>query len=462
METIGVDLGSVFPSAAGSRTSRKAITRSEAAKFVKGIAPFEEQTWLAETGVSDGTGLATNLLQEISEFGDSHDLDTFTRSQGEWWYQLPRRSEFSAREASPIEEEISRDEDRKEPIDTKHIDEGGDSMTSSEADEFQRQETPPRLKSRHDKGKISPPKQIPRKKSPVPPVLPSEEDEATASDSDSDLEPPPRQRRRIPSVSRLPEPAAPQTKAREAPKVPKGGLGKIGGKTKKEIERPSPSSSPAPSPPAQVQEAPKVPKGGLGKIGGKSKKETERRPSPSPSPAPSPPAQVREAPKRPKGGLGVIGGKKKQAKEPSPSPAPSPPAQAPDSPEEERISEDHAPTSSTPAPAAAKAKRPGKLGMIGGKAKAKASEAGRDKSPLPTSDTVAMSPEKAASAKLKADRQAIKREESPLPTSAAQKIPPAPPAEPETEDQRADRKREELKRSIEAKSKAPAKKKRRF
>jgi hypothetical protein len=100
--------------------------------------------------------------------------------------------------------------------------------------------------------------------------------------------------------------------------------------------------------------------------------------------------------------------------------------------------------------------------MIGGKAKAKASEAGRDKSPLPKSDTVAMSPEKAAPAKPKVDRQALKREESPLPTPAPDKVPPAPPAEPETEDQRANRKREELKRSIEAKSKAPAKKKRRF
>ncbi|KAJ5879095.1 hypothetical protein N7455_002560 [Penicillium solitum] len=430
METLGVDLGSVFPSAAGSRASRKAITRSEAAKFVKGIAQFEEQTWLAETGVSHGAGLATNLLQEISESGDSHNLDTFTLSQAEWWYQLERRSETSAKESPPIEEESPKDEDRKEPVETKHIDEGGDSTASSDVDEFQRQETPPRLKSQHDKGKTSPPKQKPRKESPVPPVSPSEEDEATASDSDSEPEPAPRQKR-IPSVSRSPEPAAPQPKAREAPKVTKSGLGKIGGR---------------------------------------NKKETERQPSPSPSPAPSPPAPVREAPKRPKGGLGMIGGKKKQAKEPSPSPTPSPPAQLRESPEpqepskspeeEERIDEDH-PTSSTQ-PAAAKDKRTGKLGMIGGKAKAKVSEPARDKSPPPTSDTVVRSPEKTTPAIPKAGRQALKKEESPLPTPAAGRVPSAPPAEPETEDQRANRKREELKRSLEAKGKAPAKKKRRF
>ncbi|KAF4760436.1 hypothetical protein HAV15_006349 [Penicillium sp. str.  len=405
METLGVDLGSVFPSAAGSRASRKAITRSEAAKFVKGIAQFEEQTWLAETGVSHGAGLATNLLQEISESGDSHNLDTFTLSQAEWWYQLERRSETSAKESPPIEEESPKDKDRKEPVETKHIDEGGDSTASSDVDEFQ---------VCYDLFLITDNKQNittqakPRKESPVPPVSPSEEDEATASDSDSEPEPAPRQKR-IPSVSRSPEPAAPQPKAREAPKVTKSGLGKIGGR---------------------------------------NKKETERQPSPSPSPAPSPPALVREAPKRPKGGLA-------QLRE---SPEPQEPSKSPE--EEERIDEDH-PTSSTQ-PAAAKDKRTGKLGMIGGKAKAKVSEPARDKSPPPTSDTVVRSPEKTTPAIPKAGRQALKKEESPLPTPAAGRVPSAPPAEPETEDQRAKRKREELKRSLEAKGKAPAKKKRRF
>ena len=168
----------------------------------------------------------------------------------------------------------------------------------------------------------------------------------------------------------------------------------------------------------------------------------------------------------------MIGGKKKQAKEPSPSPVPSPPAQPressePEEPskspeEEERIDKDQHHRTPSTQPPAVKAKRTGKLGMIGGKAKAKASESARDKSPLPTSDTVVKSPEKTTPAKPKAGRQAPKKEESPLPTPAAEKVPAAPPAEPETEDQRADRKREELKRSLEAKGKAPAKKKRRF
>jgi hypothetical protein len=127
METLGVDLGSVFPSAARSRTSRKGVTRSEAARFVKGIAPFEEQEWLA---AGNGTGLATNLLQEISESNDG--VDTIS-SKGEWWRQLARR-DSSTRDASPIEEPI---QDRKMKVETKDIEPDAESTASSDVDEFQ-------------------------------------------------------------------------------------------------------------------------------------------------------------------------------------------------------------------------------------------------------------------------------------------------------------------------------------
>ncbi|KAJ5774290.1 DNA double-strand break repair and VJ recombination XRCC4 N-terminal [Penicillium paradoxum] len=465
METLSVELSSVFPSAAGSRTSRKGITRSEAARFVKGIAPFEEQTWLAEVGSSAEAGLATNLLEEISESDDSPKLDTLAQPQGEWWHQL-EKPEIGAREASPIEQEVhSYEADKKKTVAPRHIDTEWDmdgDATASSDDEFQRQDTPPRLK-KQIRDTIPSPKQKPRKKSPSP-VLPSEADEATASDSDSEPEPAPRQRR-IPSVSKSP-PSSPPVKAREAPTRHKGGLGMIGGK-KKQAKEPSPIPEPPP-PPAQAQAAPQRPKGGLGKIGGKDKKEPEPQPQPQPSPSPpTSPAPVREAPKRPKGGLGTIGGKKKQTKEPSPTPEPSPPAHADNSPkrqespkseEDERVTSDSVlPTPS--APAAPKAKRSGKLGMIGGKAKAKAPEPAQDKTPLPTSDTVVMSPGRPSPAKPETERPTTKKEESPLPLPKRET---ASPAEPETEEQRADRKREELKRSLEAKSKAPAKKKRRF
>lgn len=137
METLGVDLGSVFPSAAGSRASRKAITRSDAARFVKGIAPFDEQTWLAEAGLSKGAGLATNLFQEISEYGDSHGLDALIHPQGEWWHQLARPG-TSAREPSPAEQEARDSEESEEkPSEPKHLHTGGDTTASSDDEEFQ-------------------------------------------------------------------------------------------------------------------------------------------------------------------------------------------------------------------------------------------------------------------------------------------------------------------------------------
>jgi hypothetical protein len=99
--------------------------------------------------------------------------------------------------------------------------------------------------------------------------------------------------------------------------------------------------------------------------------------------------------------------------------------------------------------------------MIGGKAKAK------DPVPTHTSPTVSEAPaisaeqetcQKDAHASPDSPKESVIKG-SPLPSPA---IDDAPTADPETEEQRADRRREELKRSLEAKSKAPAKKKRRF
>ncbi|KAJ5131006.1 XLF/Cernunnos protein [Penicillium bovifimosum] len=494
LETSGVDLGTVFPGAAGSRTSRKGVTRSEAARFVKGIAPFEEQEWL---DAGDGAGLATNLLKEISESDDG--VDTIS-SKGEWWRQLGRHH-TSDRDASPSEEPI---EDRGKKLETKDIDMDAESTASSDVDEFQRQETPPRLKSRNEK---SPPKA--RKKSPTPPALPAEDDEATASDTDDEPAPAPvRQKPRLKSRNEKSPPKA-QKKSPTPPAVPAEEDEATASDTDDEpapaharkksptralpaeddeatasdsIDEPVPAhvrkKSPTPAVPAeedeatasgtddepapvlvrqkqttvsrspepQPREAPTKPKGGLGKIGGKSKKpEPQPQPRPSPSPASSPPpvspASKRSA-KKTQGwtGLGRIGGKKKQ---PSPSPEPT-------SPEPQELPEERASAPQSPAPA--KTKRPGKLGMIGGKAKAKtqAPELARDESPPPP----AASPEKPS-----APSRPV-REKSPLPK--AEKARSATPVEPETEDQRADRKREELKRALEAKGKAPAKKKRRF
>ncbi|KAJ5338106.1 hypothetical protein N7452_004834 [Penicillium brevicompactum] len=378
IETIGVDLGSVFPSAAGSRASRKGVTRSEAARFVKGLEPFEEQSWLAEAGSSDGAGLATNLLQELADPGESHD-DSATDRQG-WWCQLTRSPE-----ATPIH-----DKKNEQEAPQKHVDTEGESTASSDEDDgdFQRQETPPRLKSQPAKSYRSPPGQKSRKKSPSPAPLPVEpEDESTASDSDPEPEP---RRSRIPTVSKSPEPPVPKPQ---------------------------------------------------------------------------------EEPKRKKGGLGVIGGKKYQAAEPSvppPQPRDSPGLRdTRASPEQNIRSEDPLPVSSTIPPATTTVKRTGKLGMIGGKAKAKAKDPVPHEASPPVPETQVPSPSQSSPIKPKdihgATTKVVQKEETPLPELPPAEAPASvPPAELETDEQRADRRREELKRSLEAKSKVPAKKKRRF
>jgi hypothetical protein len=188
----------------------------------------------------------------------------------------------------------------------------------------------------------------------------------------------------------------------------------------------------------------------------------------SPEP-PAPPPQ--EGPKRPKSGLGTIGGRKKKEKEfpvPSAQARGSPkPQEFTKSPEKEVVHNDPPlPASLAALPTATKAKRLGKLGMIGGKSKAKAKDPVQDDTPLPTSESMVMSPDQGSPPEPKdtQDKKKVaKEEESSLPTlPETEKAAPVPTPGLETEDQRADRRREELKRTLEAKSKAPAKKKRRF
>ncbi|CAG8099685.1 unnamed protein product [Penicillium olsonii] len=391
MQTMSVDLGTVFPSAAGSRTSRKGTTRSEAARFVKGLEPFDEQTWLAKTESSDG-GLASNLLQKITGSGGPHDLPTFSQPQEEWWHNLTGLSGTTASKVSQESEKSPHiDRDHEEPDQTSHVDIEGETTASSDDDddndEFQRQKTPPKLKPDSVRISRSPSGQKPRTKSPSPVPLPEPDDESTASDSDPEPEPEPR-RNRIPTVSKSPK---------------------------------SPSSEP------------------------------------------------QEKPNRKKGGLGVIGGKKPKAES---SATPTQPCSYPEpqgpqkSPQEDKIDDNPLPVTSTLPLGENKVKRPGKLGMIGGKAKTKV-QAPVPNDPSPIVETRALSPDQSLATKLKDTKEAttnpVYKEDSTLPASRATEKPiSAPPTELETDKQRADRRREELKRSLEAKSKVPAKKKRKF
>jgi len=154
------------------------------------------------------------------------------------------------------------------------------------------------------------------------------------------------------------------------------------------------------------------------------------------------------------GRLGVIGGKKKQAKEPSPpkAPTPEPPTQV-------QESEIHHETSPTQSPSLVKVKKPSKLGVVGGKKKAKRQETPPSEPPAVSSSH--RSPTKSPQQDQVTSEQNIK-DLSPKKEKSTE--PPAvrPSKAPETEEEKVSRRREELKRHLEAQSKAPAKKKRRF
>lgn len=146
LEALGVDLGTVFPAATGLRVSRKDSTRSQAASIIKGIAPFDEQSWLAESQKSsNGTsGLAANIVHET--LGSTRDLDLakLQPPKDQWWNDLERHPETSFIQEEPQAATKVPQETRAvkpaAPPDL-DLDKDGESTAESEDDEFQVSET---------------------------------------------------------------------------------------------------------------------------------------------------------------------------------------------------------------------------------------------------------------------------------------------------------------------------------
>ncbi|KAJ5805629.1 XLF/Cernunnos protein [Penicillium pulvis] len=294
-ESLGVELGTVFPGAAGLRTTKKGSTRSDAGKFVKGLAPFDESAWLRESGSSsESSGLAANILHELGV--SRADVEKIRAPQDKWWDDLPKRSETAA---SQSDKNVTTPEDSTSQMDELakasqqdrdlDLDQDGNS-TASDDDDFQRQETPPRIKAQRQKLAASSSSKSNDDVQPSNTVPDIHAGEATASDSEPEADAAPQKRTPIPTK---PSPPAPETK--ESPKKPtkaRGRLGAIGGK-KKEEKQPSPApSSPSPPPAPSPVPTPRKPKGGkLGMIGGKAK-------SKAPEASSQPPAATAAAPER--------------------------------------------------------------------------------------------------------------------------------------------------------------------
>lgn len=469
IESSGIDLSSVFPGAAGLRTAKKggSITLSQAAKYIKGLAPFDEQAWLNEFGGDNAeSGLVPNLVGELSNA--ALDLRSLGPAPEKWWESLSIRGlgPELGREKKAIATRImklSSTETRKDDV---------TEDKESEEDEFQRQETPPRIREARRRQQLErsgsiPPEKGRREETPTPspsppPQLPKPKPKPGGLGTIGGRKTAPRREDRPPSrVSSTASDISEPPKRAPPPTVPTDQETESD-----EAEPPPPRPSPVSvSKPKQTAEPPAKDQETESEAAEEKEPEPSRR-QPSPDQIPKPKQTTAEEPPAKKRGLlGVIGGGKKKAKEPSPAPLPISPDKA------EKI-----PTTTTttpsPSPQKPKPKRPGgKLGVIGGVPKPS-----KDKQDLLPSrappPTAAPAAESTASEAEDDDLDPVspaakkKSKASPSPprkAQAQQPIEPEPePKREETAQEKADRKRQELKRQLEAKRQAPTKKKRKF
>ncbi|KAL4780753.1 XRCC4-like factor-domain-containing protein [Aspergillus varians] len=458
IEAMGIDLSTIFPGISGLR-SRKGPTLAQAAKYIKGLAPFNEQTWREEFSKSSpNAGLSANIVTEMSVISRvSGQPSSLKPPPDEWWANITRSDDTIA---PPTLQDDNR-ENHKAKLSTDAMDTDTDAGSETgDDDEFERQETPPRFKK---------PSSIPQKSPPAR----KDEDDVTQSEDEEATFPKRKRENEKTRVEDQPPPAM-------RPKVPLAekskGLGTIGGKKQIKPKSPSPTPTPSPSAPLPATKSPfqLPPRKQQPQQQPANDDETTDADTDEEPPKSQPKAKTKDstnpAPK-PSRGLGVIGGKKKKQPSPVPEPEPSRPQTQPQS---ESESLEPQPPQQPPPP---KKKKPqGKLGVIGGQKKEKAKHSSSTGTPTP-SQTESLSPP-ASKAKQKQgqdqDDKDVKEEEETrtrfllLPSSAAKegkvvkREKTTEPERGETEEKKADRKREELKRQLEAKSKVPAKKKRRF
>ncbi|KAL5361950.1 XRCC4-like factor-domain-containing protein [Aspergillus floccosus] len=409
IEAVGIDLSTIFPGISGLRSGRKGTTLAQAAKYIKGVAPFGEQAWLDEASKSSpGVDLASNILMEISGTGGTESAGKLHLPPDAWWEDISTIEDHADRSSPPRQKETPKPQHK---VSNDDLEMETDSGGATDDDEFQRQETPPRLKR----------PQVTRKKSQIPIEKNQETDDEIVKKS---------------PLPERPKPVSKQPKS----------LGVIGGKKQ-------PRQAPPKSPPALEQDvttmelSQKHDQDGLSTDEGRTDPGSDEQAASPPPPAISKLKGQTQRPSVKPRGLGVIGGKKKDAQ---PAPAQS---TSPKSPEGEPMRESSIEKSSLPV---TRTKRAGKLGVIGGKPSKITSGTSPSRKPSP-SRRAEEDTEMSGIAKAKPEPP-----KSLSPKKETRQTQPEELKKEETEQDRADRRREELKRQLEAKAKAPAKKKRKF
>ena len=133
LEAVGVDLSTIFPGMSGLRTGRKGATLSQAAKHIRGVAPFDEHAWLEEHKQSSpDSNIAASLLAELSSTSDAvAQPDSFHPPPDKWWHALSAASTTTL----PKREDVGRVDEPQSPKDAEMTDAA--TVSDTEDDEFE-------------------------------------------------------------------------------------------------------------------------------------------------------------------------------------------------------------------------------------------------------------------------------------------------------------------------------------
>lgn len=435
LETSGHDLTAVFPGTAKIKLSRNKSQQEQLARHVRGLGLFDEDAFRKQMSTgSDDTVVSPELSDAIFASLPASASREDSQSPDDWCHLIPSGQyvDFVRDTSEPANK-------RRDNLSTSGESPNRDGPTDAVQDDgFQRQATPPKLRTERQD---SPPREDDEmdvdKEVSQPshePTSHHEENNDDSTDDEDDLDGPAHPSK-PPPANTHPKPAKlpPREATPKSPSPPPAPKPKPSSHDHEDtdtedysddLDKPSqPSQRTAPSsqlPSRQRTQTPQPPapspRRKPGTLGGRAR--TAEPPSSphepnSPSPRPAP---------KPKPKLGTLGGKKAK---------PPPPQQAP---------------SKSPSPSL---KPPGKKkpGTLGGK---RAASPPNPQEPEPGHDESEPSAAAAAAPSKGKGRQA-----SPPPAEEAQE-------EQGTAESKADAKREALRRELEAKARAPVRKKRKF
>ncbi|KAL4980319.1 XRCC4-like factor-domain-containing protein [Aspergillus desertorum] len=430
-ETLGIDLTTIFPGTSCIRAGHKGLTLTEMGKYIRGLAPFDEKSWREKISKSSSnSALSANIIAELSEGSRcSMQLDSLEPPPDGWWEGLTVSNNTT----------FTPSDDNKKPTNNPSTDSlEKDTDTGSETgdnNEFERQKTPPRSK----KPSIGPQKSPSARKDQDWEMQSEEKETISAKNKPGKA-----------TKDMVEDHPTPSKRSKAPPTERSQGLGTIRGKRQTKTRSPTPTPSPSPSPLRRKHEPFECLTNDETTDEHAPRKTDSQKHTPRLAPKPGSKRSRR---------LGVIGGKKKQQ---TPEPKPQPETESEES--SDKASQPH---SSEPHPPPKKKKPLGKIGVIGGH-KSKQKAGGGSEAPNPPQTRSVPPPGKMNQEQRDTENEAGKKEgsssgPSPFPNvKTREQEAPAEPEREETEEERADRKREELKRQLEAKSRAPAKRKRRF